>query len=438
MRRFFPLAAAFGIGLLLGPGWADADETADSPFANLSVFARALAHIEAAYVDPVDQDALIEGAIAGMTEALDPHTVYLSPDEYRILTADTQGRFAGVGVEISVRDGWLTVLATFEGGPADQAGLEPGDRFVHLAGRAARDMRIADAVRLMRGEPGTSVRVGIRRAGQEETLDVTLVREIIEVNPVSARLLPDGVLYVELAAFQANTSHELALAIDRAETEAGTLRGVLLDLRNNPGGLLREAVSVSDAFLSSGTIVSTRGRGGQVLAESSAHRRGTRPDWPLVVLVNGYSASAAEIVAGALHDHGRATLVGTTTWGKGSVQNVVELPDGGAIKLTIARYYTPSGRSIQAQGIAPDVVVEQLAPAALRAARIEGADAPREASLRGHLDSENEIDAPSRPTDREAIRAGGEEGVEGAFMDDHQARMALQTLRAILADRDRR
>ena len=436
MSRIALMALAFAAGLVAAPAFVGADTSAESPFANLAVFARALAHLEAAYVEPVDQDALIQGAISGMASSLDPHTVYLTPDEYRMLSADTQGRFAGVGVEISVRDGWLVVLATMDGGPAEAAGLEPGDRFVHLGGRGARDMRLSDAVRIMRGEPGTPVRVGIRREGVESTIEVELTRAIIEVNPVSARLIGD-LLYIELRAFQSNTTNELRAAIELALAESdGELGGILLDMRNNPGGLLREAVSVSDEFLSSGTIVSTRGRGGQVLNSSSAHRRGTRPDWPMVVLVNGYSASAAEIVAGALHDHERATVVGTTTWGKGSVQNLVELPDGGALKMTIARYYTPSGTSIQAQGIIPDVLVEQLSPAALRQMRIESDDQPNEAALQRHLEQPNEASTSERPS-REALREdGGETGVP--FADDYQARMALQTLRAIVVDRGRR
>ncbi|MEM6955758.1 MAG: S41 family peptidase [Myxococcota bacterium] len=431
------LLVAFGLGLCIGPRLVDADASSASPFENLSIFARVLAHIEAAHVEPVDQDALIQGALKGLAGALDPHTVYLTPDEYRMLAADTQGEFAGVGVEISVRDdGWITVLSVFEGGPADRAGLEPGDRFVHLAGRPARDMRIRDAVRWMRGEPGTTVRVGIRREGEEGTLELDLVRELIEVNPVDAVLLPGQILHVKLRAFQANTSRALNEALDRALEESGELRGVILDLRNNPGGLVREAVAVVDAFVSSGTIVSTRGRGGVVLDEARASRRGTRPDWPLVVLVNGYSASASEIVAGALQDLSRATVVGTTTWGKGSVQNIIELPDGGALKLTIARYFTPNGVSIQARGIEPDLRVEQLSAAAVRAARLETSQQPSEASLEQHLDGRAPADLGARP-DRDAPREDGQGGAM-PFADDHQGRMAYEALSAIAADRERR
>jgi carboxyl-terminal processing protease len=440
MRRLFwpaALVAAFLLGVWLRPGAVGADE--GSPFENLSIFTRALAHLEVAYVEEIDQDAVIQGAIRGMAASLDPHTVYLDPDEYAQLTADTQGRFAGIGVEISVRDGWLIVLAVFEGGPADRAGLQPGDRFLHVEGRPARDMRIAEAVRIMRGEPGTEVRVGIRRTGVEDGIEVTLERAFIDVNPVEAKLLPDGILYVELAAFQENTTRALRQAIDGAIAErrrqGGELTGILLDLRNNPGGLLSQAVSVCDEFLPEGLIVSTKARAGRVLHEAHAHRRGTRPEWPLVLLVNGYSASAAEIVAGALHDHERAVLVGTRTFGKGSVQNVVELPDGSALKVTIARYYTPSGESIQARGIEPDVEVEQLDPNLVQRARIEGERQLRESSLEGHLD-ERETPSSEGPSREEPRAEGGEE--QPTFADDHQARMGYQTLRAIVADRARR
>mgnify|MGYP002379178854 CR=1 FL=1 len=430
------VALLLGLGLgRLGPAAADT-ETA-SPFRNLGVFARALAHLEVGYVDPVDQDALIQGAIRGMASSLDPHTIYLDPEEYRTLEADTEGRFAGIGVEITWRDGWLVVLAVFPGGPADRAGILPGDRFLTLEGHPARDIRLQDAVRIMRGPPGTDVRVSVRREGRDEGIELTLTRAYVEVTPVEARLLPERVLHVRVRAFQANTTSTLRAAIDAAVDEAGRegLAGVMLDLRDNPGGLLREAVLVSDEFLREGAIVTTRGRDGRVLQSATAHARGTRPDWPMVVLVNGYSASAAEIVAGALQDHRRALVIGTTTFGKGSVQNLVELPDGGALKMTIARYFTPSGRSIQATGIVPDVEVPALSEELLRRARLEERGQLREADLRGHLDGESRPDAARPP--REASRERGQ-GDDDLLGDDHQARMALETLRAILADRARR
>jgi carboxyl-terminal processing protease len=293
-----------------------------------------------------------------------------------------------------------------------------------------------DAIRLMRGEPGTSVRATIRRDGVEQDLPFDLVRDVIDVAAVDARVLADRVVYVRLRAFQERTTEELRAALDLAiaATRAdGGPRGVILDLRNNGGGLLRQAVLVSDEFLESGVIVSTRGRGGQLLEEARAARAGTRPSWPMVVLVNGLTASAAEIVAGALHDHGRALVVGTRTFGKGSVQNVIELPDGSALKLTVARYFTPSGTSIQAQGIEPDMIVEPIDPRVLASAREGRRGTPREETLEGHLDRAR----PSPPADVEREAPRTEEAIAEdeamPFPDDIQARMAHQALRAMWA-----
>ena len=281
-----------------GVSWAQATPTSASPYANLAIFARALSHIEASHVEPPDQDRLIYGAIEGMVHALDPHSEFLDPEEYAILTSDTEGAFGGIGVEIDVRDGWLTVHGVIAGGPAEAAGLQPGDRFLSIEGYQARDMPISDAVRRMRGEPGTPVRVRIRREGEEDALVLTLTRAIVRVDAAEGRVLPDRVVYVRLRVFQGTTTDELRAMLDRAESEtrdAGGVAGVILDLRGNPGGVLDEAVRVSDEFLSSGAIVSTRGRGGQLLAEANAHGPGTRPAYPMVVLVDHFSASAAEI-----------------------------------------------------------------------------------------------------------------------------------------------
>lgn len=427
------VGATLAIELVLGAAPTLADDP--SPYANLATFARVLSHIEASHVEPPDQDALVYGAIRGMVETLDPHTAFLDPSEYRQLVSDTEGQFAGIGVEIDVRDGWMIVHAVMPGGPAAGAGLMPGDRFLTIDGVGARDMRMSDAIRRMRGEPGTDVLVRLRREGTEAAVEARITRAVIHVDAVEARVLPDRVVYVRLRAFQETTTAELRAALDRAIVEtrdAGGVAGVLLDLRGNPGGLLDEAVRVSDEFLSDGVIVSTRGRGGTVLYEQRARGAGTRPDWPMLVLVDSYSASAAEIVAGALQDHHRAVIAGTRTWGKGSVQNLVELPDGSALKLTVARYYTPSGASIQARGIEPDVRIDQLDPA--RALELAREVAPiSEASLEGHLAEtgpRSEVQVA-----RDALRATTAGADDRPFADDYQARMAHQMLHAMVASR---
>ncbi|MET0284693.1 MAG: S41 family peptidase [Polyangiales bacterium] len=406
-----------------------------SPYKNLSTFARALAHIELSYVAPVDQDKLMYGAIRGMVRTLDPHSDYLDPHEFRVLASDTRGRFGGVGVEIDVRDGWLTVTAVFPNGPAQRAGVKVGDRFVAIEGMRARDMPIEEAVRRMRGEPGTEVRVSLRREEDRPALETTLKREIISVDAIEGRVLDDGHVYVRLRVFQETTTSELSDVLDHAaETlrERGGVRGLLLDLRDNPGGLLDQAISVADQFLEEGVIVSTRGRDGRELSVAGARKSGTRPNFPIVVLVNGYTASAAEIVAGALRDHRRALIVGTRTFGKGSVQNVIELPDASALKLTVARYYTPSGHSIQAEGIEPDVTIEQ-APT-----RAEEAASYSEASLEGHLENELHPEQSRTGSKRDSERRQATGKNAAPFGDDFQLRLSYQTLRAIGMDRERR
>jgi carboxyl-terminal processing protease len=439
----FALGAA-GIVLVsaLAVRSAAAAPESHSPFSHLQIFAQALSIIEAQYVEPVDLDRLMQGAIRGMVESLDPHSNYMSPEEYRVFNQSTEGRFAGIGVVIGVDDGWLVVLSVFEGGPADRAGIRAGDRFLTLEGRRARDMPLDEAVELMRGEPGSPVRVQIRRIGEERGVDLALERAIIAVPAVEGRLLADRVLYVRLRAFQESTAAELDRVLDLAIAEAaphGGIRGVMLDLRNNGGGLLRQSVDVADEFLRSGVIVTTRGRGDQVLAESRARGRGTRPEWPMIVLVNGYTASAAEIVAGALRDHGRASVIGTRTFGKGSVQNVLNLPDGGAMKITIARYYTPNGTSIQAQGIVPDMVVEQV-DADVARGEVGPGRSISEASLEGHLEGVSEDEGEIEPLVRGGLRVEGEDrdpATTSAFPTDYQAHIAHQALKAIIAQRPR-
>jgi carboxyl-terminal processing protease len=401
-----------------------------SPFEPLAIFARALAYIELSYVEPVDQESLVYGAIRGLADSLDPHSVFLDPEEYEILKSDAEGRFAGVGVEVSARDGWLTILSVFEGGPAAKAGLQPGDRFLSIDGEEARDVRLYDAVRRIRGEPGTTVEVTVRRKGQEKALERTLTRAFIDVDPIEAALLDDGIIYVRIKAFQDGTARLFSHALDQAvmkRRKRGGVTGLLIDLRDNGGGLLHEAVWVSDELLASGVIVSTRGRGGEKISEYSARRAGTRPKWPVVVLINENTASASEIVAGALRDHARAVLVGVRSFGKGSVQNVFELPGGSALKLTTYRYYTPSGRSIQAEGITPDLVAEQP--------RAEGDPEPfREEELERHLAAQpNGAGVPKAPGSKQAPKATGK--VAALFAEDSQGQRAYVVMKQLIQSR---
>ena len=427
-RKILRFAIVGVLAVMLVAGLASEAPARRSPFEPLSIFARALAYIEVSYVEPVDQESLLYGAIRGLADSLDPHSVFLDPKEYEILKSDAEGRFAGVGVEVSTRDGWLTILSVFEGGPAAKAGLQPGDRFLSIEGEDARDVRLYDAVRRIRGEPGTAVNVTIRREGQEQALERTLTRAFIDIDPIEMQVLDDGVVYVRIEAFQDGTARALSDELDEAVVklrQRGGVKGLLVDLRDNGGGLLHEAVWVSDEFLTSGVIVSTRGRGREMISQYSARRAGTRPKWPIVVLINENTASASEIVAGALRDHGRAVLVGVRTFGKGSVQNVFELPGGSALKLTISRYYTPSGRSIQAEGIAPDLVAEQP--------RAEGDPEPiREEELDGHLAAQSKAGA-ERSVSRQAPQATGK--VPEMFAEDPQGQRGDVVLKGRIGSR---
>lgn len=338
---------------------AQGEPRSHSPYHALTTFAKVLAHVRASYVDEVDETALIHGAIKGLVRSLDPHSAYMTPEEFRVLRADTEGRFGGIGCEVDVRGGVLTVMMPLEGTPAARAGLRPGDRIIEIDGEPTEGLSLQDAVVRMRGEPGSAVALLVRRADVEEPLEMSITRAIIRVESVEYRMLEPGIGYVRIRTFQEDTAVRHHEALDRLEREAdGRLRGLVLDLRGNPGGLVDQSVEVSDEYLAQGLIVTTRGRGGRLMAEERAHRRGARSELQVVVLVDGQSASAAEIVVGALQDNGRAVILGTRTYGKGSVQNVIELPDGSGLKLTVARYHTPSGRCIQGQGIEPDIRVD--------------------------------------------------------------------------------
>ena len=381
--RWFTLGLGCGV-LCTGLQAFAAD--VDAGYRKLRVFSQVLTYVQQSYVDEVDPETLLYDAVQGMLAHLDPHTTFLRPAEFAKLREDTAGEFGGLGVEVGI-DGEgaamvVVVEAVHEGGPAAHAGLKAGDLIVGVDGESTRGAPLEHSVRLMRGIPGTRVVLTVSRAGWSKPRDVPLVRRQVRVPSVSADLLVgdrDAVGYVAISSFQERTDHELGNAVAdlrrRAREQGAGFLGLVIDLRDNPGGLLDEGVKVADRFLTSGVIVTTAGRGNRGSDRSVAHADGTEPDYPVAVLVNGNTASASEIVAGALQDHRRAVVVGERSFGKGSVQTLFGLDDGAGLKLTIARYFTPSGRSIQDKGVVPDVVIRPAArvPTEARgASRIEG------------------------------------------------------------------
>ncbi len=428
------VAAAFFAGLTLDHVARAARRDGPS-YRPLDVFSEVLAHVMNSYVEPVQERELVYGAVDGLVSRLDPHSVFMRPDVFRQMTEETTGEFDGVGIELTVRDDQLTVISPIPDSPADRAGLQPGDRIVGIDGTATRDMNLLDAIRKLKGPPGTKVTLTVMRDGFTGPQALTLLRGHVRTRSVEWRMLDRAraIAYVRIKSFQDNTDRTLKRALDEAREQAGReLGGLVLDLRNNPGGLLDQAVRVSDRFLREGVIVSTEGRDGANPEVERARAPGTEPDYRVVVLVNRGSASASEIVAGALQDQGRAVILGTQTFGKGSVQTVFGLADGSGLKLTVARYYTPKHRSIQERGITPDVVVADAAPAA-RAAE----DEPTERELPNHLRNDTPRSAPPRqrlpaPAPAPAPAAPGAQG------GDPPLQAALDLLRAPPAARKAR
>ena len=335
--------------------YGDLTKQDSETYEGLKLFSDVIAEIENNYVESVETKKLIEKAIEGMVHSLDPHSSFLPPEAFDDLQTETKGEFGGIGIVITMRDGRLTVISPIEGTPAYKAGVQAQDIIIKVDGEATKDMMLWEAVKKMRGEPGAPVEISIYRKGESEIIELTLVRAVIPLDSVRSLTLKPGYGYLWITNFRENTTDEVKKALKGLETENSPLKGLILDLRDNPGGLLDQAVKVSDIFLETGTIVSIKGREGKESEEYKAHQNIGSNDYPIVLLINGGSASASEIVAGALQDNHRALVLGTTSFGKGSVQTVRPLRDGYALKYTIARYYTPSGRSIQAKGIEPDI-----------------------------------------------------------------------------------
>ena len=344
--------------LSLGGGVASKSNESSATYENLRLFTEVLSIIQSQYVDEVPAKEIVYSAIKGTLRGLDPHSSFLDPEMYREMQVETSGSFGGLGIEITLRDDILTVVTPIDGTPAYRAGIQPGDRIVKIEGLSTKDMQLTDAVKRMRGKPGTKITISVVREGWTEAKDFDIVREQIHVQSVRNQELEPGIEYIRLRQFQEQTSADMETALEKF-SKAGKIQGLVLDLRNNPGGLLTSAVEVSEKFLEPGQLVvytEGRVRNQNMRFQSSAKRSYT--GFPIVVLVNQGSASASEIVAGALQDWGRAVILGTQTFGKGSVQTIIPLSDGSGLRLTTAKYYTPKGRSIHGKGLTPDIIVE--------------------------------------------------------------------------------
>jgi len=413
--RRFAVVPVLAVLLALPPA-ANAQSKNSDTYRQLNLFGDVFERVRADYVEEVGDEKLVEAAINGMLTSLDPHSSYLNAKSFQDMQIQTKGEFGGLGIEVTMEGGYVKVVSPIDDTPAHRAGLQPGDLITHLDNEAVQGLTLAEAVEKMRGPPDTELVLTIRR-GNDAPFDVTVTRDVIRIQSVRSRAEKD-VGYVRITSFSEQTEAGLKRAVERLRAEIGDgMRGLVLDLRNNPGGLLDQAISVSDSFLDRGEIVSTRGRRKNDAQRFNATAGDIAAGLPIVVLINGGSASASEIVAGALQDHRRAIVLGTQSFGKGSVQTIIPIPGHGAIRLTTARYYTPAGTSIQAQGIKPDIEVAQ--------ARLEPIDGPmgrREADLRGAL--LNEVVPPAGAPTIESPAAGAEQV-------DYQLLRAADLLRGI-------
>ena len=388
------------------------------PVDELRTFSEVFSKIKADYVEPIEDRKLINDAIHGMLSRLDPHSNYLDKASYNEMRIGTEGRFGGLGIEVTMEDGFVKVVTPIDDTPAARAGLEAGDLIIRLDEKAVKGMTLGDAVKLMRGKPGSRIKLTVVREGANKPLEFSIARAIIKIQSVKSDLIEPGYGYVRVTQFQANSAKNMTRAINQLKRKnKGNLSGLILDLRNNPGGVLPAAVAISDAFLTKGLIVYTKGRSADSELRYSASSTDVIGGAPLVVLVNGGSASASEIVAGALQDHKRAIILGTKTFGKGSVQTILPMSGGTALKLTTARYYTPNGRSIQATGIVPDIITEEA-----KLTKVDNGKRLRESDLSGHLESENV---------KKGDKGKGKSGPSLTSNEDYQLIEALNLLKGI-------
>ncbi|MET0687635.1 MAG: S41 family peptidase, partial [Methyloceanibacter sp.] len=390
-------------------------------YRQLDLFGEVLERVRSDYVEKPEDPKLIEAAINGMLTALDPHSAYLNPKHFRDMQVQTRGEFGGLGIEVTMENGVVKVVAPIEDTPASRAGLMSGDLITHLDKEQILGLTLQEAVEKMRGPVNSPITLTIVRKGTEDPFDVKVVRDVIHINPVKYNAEGEDVGYIRLTTFNEQTTANLQKAVEDLKKQLGPkLKGYIVDLRNNPGGLLDQAISVSDAFLDQGAIVLTRGRNLEETQRSNARPGDITGGAKIVVLLNGGSASASEIVAGALQDHQRATIVGTRSFGKGSVQTIIPLGSNGALRLTTARYYTPSGRSIQAKGIAPTVVIEEELPEELKK-KADLQNTRGESNLRGHLKGESEGKGESDgKSESESEAEGAGEGEDAGKADEAQ------------------
>ena len=429
LRNIFICLLFLLAGARIAIGEAESPEAEALPLNELRTFTEIFAKIKSDYVEKVDDKELLENAIRGMLEGLDPHSAYLDEDSYKDLQEGTSGEFGGLGIEVGMENGFVKVISPIDDTPAQKAGIKAGDLIIKLDDRSVKGMSLNDAVDIMRGKPGDPITLTIIRESEEKPLVITVVRDIIKTKSVRFETLEPGFGYLRISSFQSHTVESLRQAIYQLkEDNSGKLKGIVLDLRNNPGGILTAAVGVSDMFLNKGMIVYTEGRKKDSKLKFNAKPNAKLPDVPLIVLVNAGSASASEIVAGALQDHGRGIIMGEKTFGKGSVQTILPMNNNAALKLTTARYYTPNGRSIQASGITPDIVIDKV-----KISKIEEAfgTSVKEADLIGHLDNGQE-EAPVTDGDNEELKKDiSEEEMVPLSSRDYELYEALNVLKGL-------
>jgi carboxyl-terminal processing protease len=432
-KKALVLLAFLTVLILLGP-YGDSRVSAidRNTYKNLKTFSEVLDMVEKNYVEPVESDKLMLGAINGMIKSLDPHSSFMTADMYKEMEVETRGSFGGLGIEITILKDVLTIVSPIEDTPAFNAGLKAGDQIIKIDDKSTKDITITEAVKKLRGPRDTKVTITIFREGMTKPKDFVITRSIIKIKSVKSKIYDNQIGYIRIASFQERTVDDVKKTLKEIEAKASPLTGLVIDMRNNPGGLLNQSVEVSDLFLKSGIIVSTRGRSKSMESKSVAKDDGDEPTCPIVVLVNEGTASAAEIVSGALQDNGRAVILGTQTFGKGSVQTVIPLEDGAALKLTTAKYYTPKGRSIQAEGITPDIVVKLIRPPEEKNGAEEQMMRIRERDLQGHIKSTKELESKTMDSKDDAKKDPKEDQKKepDALVQDNQLKNAIDILKS--------